>query len=65
MSKLTFADGRTKFVDYNTAAKIFQILEGNGLAVPKPERAKLKKIAEKVQKIDFKASSNQAEIRHL
>lgn len=57
MAKLTFKDGNTEFVDYNTAAKVWQVMNGNELVVPLEERPAIQKLAEKTEKIDFKAMS--------
>ena len=55
MAKLTFKDGTTEFVDYNTAAKVWQVMNGNELVVLPEERPEIQKLAEKTEKIDFKA----------
>lgn len=54
MAELTLKDGSIKYVDYNTAAKIHQVMNGNALAVSKDERATITKQAAKVSYIDFK-----------
>ena len=53
MALIKFSDGRTAYTDYNTAAKIYQILKGNEMACDKEERPRLMKIAEQTESIDF------------
>lgn len=54
MAKITYLDDTTEYVDYNTAAKIYQILEDNEEVLTKEEVTRLKPKAEKIKKIDFK-----------
>lgn len=55
MAKLTFKDGEEEFVDYNTAAKVYQVMQGNELSVPPEERPKIQELAAKTKKVDFVA----------
>jgi hypothetical protein len=54
MALIIFHDGKRAYTDYNTAAKIWQILHNQELAVDKNERPRLMKIAENTASIDFK-----------
>ena len=55
MAKLIFSDGQMEYVDYNTAAKVWQLLQDNDTTTSDDERAEITKYAEKTVDVDFKA----------
>jgi hypothetical protein len=54
MAELTFKGGKTKIVEYNVAAKVFQYQHGNELTIDKEERSEIAELAKKTVAIDFK-----------